>query len=66
MLKYEILIPAYNSAASLGVLLKEIYLLKNLPQKITVVDDGSTDETAEIAQKGKDFFKWLLLKKSIS
>ncbi len=55
MLKYEILIPAYNSATGLGILLEEINLLKNLPQKITVVDDGSTDDTAEIGQKGSAF-----------
>ncbi len=55
MFKYEILIPAYNSAASIGKLLEEAHLLKNPPQNIMVVDDGSTDATAAIARNGNAF-----------
>ena len=53
MLKYDILIPAYNAATSIGLLLDEIHQLENPPQKITVIDDGSTDKTAAIAQEKK-------------
>lgn len=53
MRTYDILIPAYNSAASLATLLHDIGQLKSPPQNIIVVDDGSTDQTATIALKGE-------------
>src|SRR5574341_2270342 len=47
----SIVIPVYNEADNLAKLLGEIQSLK-LPQaEIIVVDDGSTDKTADIAMK---------------
>src|SRR5688500_16976345 len=53
----SIIIPAYNEAASIGNLLKVILDvdLKSIgfSKEIIVVDDGSRDQTAEIAAKFK-------------
>ena len=45
-----IIIPAYNEAKIIGKILNEI-LNENRNYNIVVVDDGSIDETAEIASK---------------
>src|SRR2546422_650438 len=44
------LVPAYNEAATIGEVLERIARLDLEPQVI-VVDDGSTDETAAIAER---------------
>jgi glycosyltransferase involved in cell wall biosynthesis len=51
----SIIIPAYNEAARLGATLRTVleYLEKTRPgAELIVVDDGSTDQTAEIAEHG--------------
>ena len=50
----SVLIPSYNSAKSLGACLSAV-LKMNYPKKFTVwvIDDGSTDNTAEILKKFK-------------
>lgn len=50
----SVIIPAYNEAARLGKTLRAVvdYLRQNLPgAEVIVVDDGSSDETAEIARQ---------------
>ena len=50
----SVVIPAYNEAARLGKTLRAVvdYLRQNFPGgELIVVDDGSTDETAELARK---------------
>lgn len=47
-ISYDILIPAYNAQRTLPDLLRQIQSLKSAPQHIFVVDDGSTDRTAEV------------------
>jgi 4,4'-diaponeurosporenoate glycosyltransferase len=45
-----LIIPARNEASNLPCLLKSIAAQSVSPQKVIVVDDGSTDATAEIAR----------------
>jgi glycosyltransferase involved in cell wall biosynthesis len=47
--KVSFLIPAYNEAATIGEVLRRIALL-DLDAQVIVVDDGSSDETAAIAE----------------
>src|SRR5205814_9745638 len=52
--RLSIVVPAYNEAARLGRSLQEIIRYLNdarEPSEVIVVDDGSTDETAEIARQ---------------
>lgn len=46
----SIVVPAYNAAATLNECL-EACLAQTVPVEVIVVDDGSTDETAAIAQR---------------
>ena len=48
-MKVSFLIPAYNEAATIGEVLDRIAEL-DLDAQVIVVDDGSTDATAEIAE----------------
>lgn len=50
MIRYHILIPAYNAAETLPSLLQDIKMLEQQPEDILIVDDGSKDKTAKIAQ----------------
>jgi glycosyltransferase involved in cell wall biosynthesis len=51
MINYQIIIPAFNASKTLESLLSDIKLLDNKPVDILVVDDGSYDNTASIAQQ---------------
>jgi len=44
-----VIIPAYNEAPRVGAVVRAA-LVASLPSKVLVVDDGSTDSTAEAAQ----------------
>ncbi len=48
-MKVTFIIPAFNEAASIGEVLERVQALE-LEQQVIVVDDGSTDATAEIAE----------------
>lgn len=43
-------VPAYNEAEHLSRLLESLKVQSHLPREVIVVDDGSTDATAEIAR----------------
>ncbi|MDR7415111.1 MAG: glycosyltransferase family A protein [Armatimonadota bacterium] len=45
----SLVIPAYNAEASLREALDSVFAQSRLPDEVVVVDDGSTDRTAEIA-----------------
>ena len=47
----SVIIPARNEADNLPVLLESIKKQKNVRTEVIVADDGSTDRTAEIAEK---------------
>jgi glycosyltransferase involved in cell wall biosynthesis len=47
----SIVIPAYNSAATLGETLDACRAQRHTPIEIIVVDDGSSDETVQIAER---------------
>jgi len=46
----SVLVPAYNEAATIGAVLTALDALRYSPLEIVVVDDGSQDDTAEIAR----------------
>ncbi len=48
---YDILIPAYNAQKTLPKLLDSIHHLTFKPNVIIVIDDGSTDATAQVAMQ---------------
>jgi glycosyltransferase involved in cell wall biosynthesis len=47
-LSYDVVVPAYNAAATITECLHSIIAQSIAPNAIIVVDDGSTDQTAEI------------------
>jgi glycosyltransferase involved in cell wall biosynthesis len=47
---YSVVIPAYNAGATLRETLDSVWSQTIRPAEIIVVDDGSTDDTAEIAR----------------
>lgn len=46
---YSVVIPAYNAEATLVAAIESVYQQTVTPSEVIVVDDGSTDKTAEIA-----------------
>lgn len=47
----SVVIPAYNAAATLGSVLEALADQDRPPREVIVVDDGSTDDTASIAER---------------
>jgi len=50
IIKYDVLIPAYNAEKTISELLLQISALQQPPENIIVVDDGSEDKTAQICE----------------
>ena len=50
-MRIYIVIPAYNEAKFIGETLQSLATQTLLPKKLVVVDDGSTDETAQIVKE---------------
>src|SRR5689334_16518759 len=48
--QFSVIIPARNSGRTLGRVLEAVCASSLLPAEVIVVDDGSTDNTAEIAR----------------
>ena len=57
-MKYEVVIPARNEEKLLEETLKSIKQQTIPLNKVIVVDDGSTDDTFEIAQRYADIVLW--------
>ena len=49
-MRVSLIVPAFNEAATIGEVLERIEALQ-LDAQVIVVDDGSTDDTAEIAER---------------
>ena len=49
-MKISVVIPAYNAARFLPRCLKSVFAQTLQPEEVIVVDDGSTDSTAEVAE----------------
>ena len=47
---YSVVIPAFNAERTLGAVLAALAEQDPKPAEVVVVDDGSTDATAEIAE----------------
>jgi glycosyltransferase involved in cell wall biosynthesis len=47
MIRYHVLIPAYNAEKTISRVISDLLAIKSNPDTITVVDDGSTDRTVE-------------------
>ncbi|MBF00125.1 glycosyltransferase family 2 protein [Flavobacterium coralii] len=60
-MKYYVIIPAYNEAASIGVMLDSLAGQTVLPAKAVVVNDNSADSTADIVSEYAKKYPWLTL-----
>ena len=60
-MKYYIVIPAYNEASFIAKTLQSLALQTILPEKVVVINDNSTDETAEIVSAFAQNNPWLTL-----
>lgn len=47
-----VVIPAYNAGPFLAVTLESLQQQTMVPERVVVIDDGSTDDTAAIAERG--------------
>lgn len=58
-MKYYIVIPAHNESAFIGLTLDSLATQSVLPQKVVVVNDNSTDDTAAIVNGYRQRFSWM-------
>ena len=57
--RYVIITPAFNEARYLGKTIESVIRQIVLPQRWIIVDDGSTDETAQIIRHYADRYPWI-------
>lgn len=60
-MNYYIIIPAHNEAAFISLTLQSLVSQSVLPAKVVVVNDNSTDKTAEIVKSFADEHPWISL-----
>lgn len=60
-MKYYIIIPAYNEEAFMAITLQSLVTQTVLPTKVIVVNDNSTDSTAEIVTSFSEKFPFITL-----
>ncbi len=58
-MNFDIVIPAHNEEDYIGVTLKSLVEQTLLPKKIVVVNDNSTDKTAEVIAEFTSQFSWI-------
>lgn len=59
--KYILITSARNEEALIARTLDSVVTQTRLPERWIIVDDGSTDRTAEIAESYAKFFPWIIL-----
>src|SRR5215469_12992391 len=60
-MKYVLITSARNEQAFIAKTLESVTAQTQLPERWVVVDDGSTDETADIAARYAEKFPWIVL-----
>ena len=63
-MKISIIIPAYNAGATLREALDSVQAQNHAPHEIIVVDDGSTDDTADIARTYQEVLPLVLVQQA--
>ena len=63
-MKISIIIPAYNAGATLREALDSVKAQNHAPHEVIVVDDGSTDDTADIARTYQEVLPLVLVKQA--
>jgi glycosyltransferase involved in cell wall biosynthesis len=60
-MKYVLITSARNEQAFIAKTLESVISQTQLPERWIIVDDGSTDDTAEIAARYAEKFSWIVL-----
>src|SRR5690554_8107830 len=60
-MNYYIIIPAYNEQKNIGLTLDSVLKQTLLPQKVVVVNDNSSDNTAEIVKEFTEKYNFISL-----
>jgi len=60
-MKYVLVTPARNEAAVIGKTLESVVQQRRLPERWVIVDDGSTDRTADIVAEYAKRHSWIVL-----
>ena len=63
-MKISIIIPAYNAGATLREALDSVQAQNHAPHEVIVVDDGSTDDTADIARAYQEVLPLVLVQQA--
>ena len=63
-MKISIIIPAYNAGATLREALDSVQAQNHAPHEVIVVDDGSTDDTADIARTYQEVLPLVLVQQA--
>ena len=63
-MKISIIIPAYNAGATLREALDSVQAQNHAPHEVIVVDDGSTDDTANIARTYQEVLPLVLMQQA--
>ena len=60
-MKYVIVMPAYNEEDFIGRAIETIAAQTLLPQRLVIVNDGSTDGTRSIIEGYQESYPWIQL-----
>jgi len=63
-MKISIIIPAYNAGSTLREALDSVQAQNHAPHEVIVVDDGSTDDTADIARTYEEVLPLVLVQQA--